>query len=167
MAVSSGHCCIKMSHSSVDVPRTNLACKRKLSMRAFSSCDSPKECCSRRAAYRLESNHGHRAPMTAASLCRSARQAVHTAAQQPAVAEPTDDETARLEASRRLLNSLTDSGKPATACRCISPGAGLALVADRDVPPGAVLLSVPMSIVLMTEDDDQVRISINPSGIFL
>lgn len=156
MTIAAGYCCINVPHSLVDVQRTN---PHKRQLRSFVCGNRQKKPCYSRSAYRAGSEYEHRALTKAHSLRRSACQAIHAAAQQPAGVEPTDDETARHAASQRLLNSLTDSEAPAIACRCVSPGAGLALVADRDIPPGAILLTVPMSVVLMTEDNDQVRIS--------
>ena len=70
--------------------------------------------------------------------------------QQPdAAAAPDIDRQTAANALLQLLSP--DLGKqPSIAAEQLSSGAGVGLVATCDVPPGALLLAVPFSLVLET-----------------
>lgn len=86
------------------------------------------------------------------------KRSLHAARLQPAVIGSKDEEIARSEAAQQLLQILAVSrAQLDVSARSLRPGAGLALVAERYFPPGSILLTVPMSVVLVTEDGSQLQ----------
>lgn len=64
----------------------------------------------------------------------------------------------RHAASNALLRDLdSEGGHGALAARRLPSDAGFGLVAERAAGPGEVLLSVPLSLVLQTSDEHEVR----------